>query len=80
MKVKYDWETRITEYKCESCGYVYKVDETKIYKYEREIIGDEEFIQLAQTDIIKNPNEYNERIEKTTLYACPKCGCVHIAV
>ena len=81
MIVNYDWETQTREYKCECCGYIYKVDESKELKYDKVIVGDEEFIELGQTDIVKGKNSfYGSRIEKTTLYACPKCGCVQIII
>lgn len=80
MIVKNDWENNIEEKKCESCGYVYKVDLTKDNIYEKQILGDEDFIELGQTDIVKDKGGWHQRIEKITLYACPKCGCVHIKV
>lgn len=72
MEREYNYEEKITEKRCKCCGYVYAI-QTK--DYDNVIKGDADFIELGQTDVVK---QYY--IEKTTLYACPKCGCVHIEV
>lgn len=77
MKIERDYNDNMTVTKeCKSCGYMCMTEIT----HAKPIVGDEDFIQLGQTDIINDKGGWHERIEKTTLYACPKCGCVHIEI
>lgn len=40
-------------------------------------IGDVEFIEIIGAFRVRNDNHYNGDHE-IELYACPKCGCVHM--
>ena len=78
MKVTYNFENETREYKCESCGYLLKTQRNGMR--EEPIIGDEKFIELGSTETIKDKGGRREQLVKIPLYACPKCGCVHIRV
>ena len=60
---------------CKACGYAY-ADEYNEDGYRQAVIGDEDFIELGLTT--KKDNGYYERVIEERLYACPKCGTVHI--
>lgn len=69
----YEYETDIFTYTCKACGYVYSYRWTK---QGREIVkGDCEFIELEE--VVKKGLYDNSLVE---MYACPKCGTVHIEV
>ena len=78
MKVSYNFENETREYKCESCGYLLKTQRNG--RRDEPIVGDEEFIELGSTTTITDKGGYHEQLIKIALYACPKCGCVHIKV
>ncbi len=62
---------------CKACGYAYAEKYNNDGYYEA-VIGDEQFIELGLTT--KKGNDYFETVREERLYACPKCGTVHIEI
>lgn len=69
----YEYETDSNTYTCKACGYVYADRWTE--KGLEIIKGDDEFIELEE--VVKK-GIYDNTLVK--MYACPKCGTVHIEV
>ncbi len=61
---------------CKACGYVHESKWTK--DGYATVKGDRPFIELGMTT--KKGNDYFETLTTTQLYACPKCGTVHIEI
>ena len=62
---------------CKACGYAYAEKYNDDGYYEA-VIGDKEFIELGLTT--KKSDDYHESVREERLYACPKCGTVHIKI
>ena len=60
---------------CPACNYQQGTDwvTTPNIKF-----GDEEFINIIGTFRVKHDNNYSHGDHAVELYACPKCGCVHM--
>ena len=78
MITKFDNENTGYIKECKACGYMYEEIFPKGGDYYEVVKGDEPFIELGLTT--KKGNDYYARVEETRLYACPKCGTVHIEV
>ena len=74
MICNYNDEKKAIVESCSACGYSYGEHYTK-NGYEP-VEGDEPFIELGITT--KKGKGYFSKVEETRLYACPKCGAVHI--
>lgn len=74
----YNCETEERINTCKACGYVHaqKFNDDEMY-YET-TQGDAPFIELGV--IHKPDNNYYQTYTEENLYACPKCGTVHIEV
>ena len=72
---QWDNEKNIYVKQCKSCGYAY-AEEYNDGGYYEAVVGDTEFIELGLTT--RKGDDYFETVSEVRLYACPKCGTVHI--
>lgn len=73
----WDNDKNIYVKQCKACGYAYAGEFNKDGYYEA-VIGDKDFIELGLTT--KKSDGYFESVREERLYACPKCGTVHIEI
>jgi acetone carboxylase gamma subunit len=72
-----DNEKNVYVKQCKACGYAYAKKYNNNGYYEA-VIGDKDFIELGLT--IKKGYYSYESVSEERLYACPKCGTVHIEI
>lgn len=77
MTGKWDNDKNVYVKQCRACGYEYAEEYNRDGYYDA-VIGDKDFIELGVTT--RKGDDYYERVTETRLYACPKCGTVHIEV